>query len=66
MKKTPVRPITDINANQLYGIKDLLSFLPISRSCLYQWIEEKKIPVITIRRRKLILGKEILKELELS
>lgn len=66
MKKTPTRSITDINANQLYSIKDLLSFLPISRSCLYKWINEQKIPVITIQRRKLILGKYILKELNLT
>lgn len=66
MKKQLIRPITDINADQLYSIKDLLSFLPISRSCLYKWIDEQKVPVITIQRRKLILGKYILKELNLT
>ena len=63
MKNIATKELTSLEPEHLYSIKELLAFLPISRSCLYKWISEKKIPCMLIKRRKLILGKDILKAL---
>ena len=58
--------IDKIDREKLYTVKELLAYVPLSRSGLYSVLQEMEVPCIKLRNRSLYLGKDFLEFLEES
>lgn len=56
--------IDAIEKGKLYTIKELLFFIPLSKSALYKTLRNEEIPCVKMGGRSLFLGQDILEFIE--
>jgi len=56
--------IDQIDRETLYTVKDLLAYVPLSKSGLYKALSEMEVPCVKLGSRSLYLGKDFLTFLE--